>query len=204
MGPMPPLVSPKKVGDSEALNCSRLFWNTHAPPVARFRIPKNGLSVDALATPMVGCSFQVLRASRGRLMPVSQLSPVWKLPGKTEYTSTESFGSGVEKSGCSNESTWRPVVRLSCIVMALRQLKAPTRSGVSKLKEVTREFWTWASVSTPPSGLRESSGASWRFRSSVRTRLSPGDQVMLRPRSSGLGEIVSEGNWVLEVLSDRF
>jgi hypothetical protein len=48
--------------------------------VARFRTPKKGLCVDAFVMPMLGCSFQVDRKSSGRLMPVSQLSPVWKSP----------------------------------------------------------------------------------------------------------------------------
>ena len=72
-------------------------WITKLPLVRSFRIPK-GPEVR-LVTPIEGVSFQVLRKSRGRLMPVSQLSEVEKVPARVWSTATESVGSGVLSFG---------------------------------------------------------------------------------------------------------
>src|SRR5574338_1193171 len=199
---MPPPERKNSVGESVARNSIRFFWNTHAPAVLRLRTAKNWLWVDALATRMLGCSFQVERKSSGRLMPVFQLRPVWKSPAADRYTVTESKGSGVSRLGWRSESDWRPVSRMSCTVRTLVQLNVPTRTGVVKLSCMFRLSASCGTVSTVPSGCSISSGASRRLASTVREKVSDGDQVISRPRSSGFGEMASDGSWVVEVESE--
>src|SRR3954471_15148761 len=97
----------------------------------------NGPDVE-LATPTAGCSFHDPRKRTGRLMPVSQSIPVEKSPLKIRVTSSESLGSGVLGSGTLNRTESRPVLRSSLTLREFCQLKAPIRSGVSKLRAVTR------------------------------------------------------------------
>ena len=128
-------------------------------------------------------------------MPVSQSTELAKPPATVRFTVIESFGSAVVASGSRNDATCRPVESLSTTRTLLRQLNAPSRSGVSRLRADTRVLVLWAMLSSCPSGRVKNSfdGAVPLARSLVTLR--PGDQVMLRPKSSGLGEMVSDGGW---------
>src|SRR5574338_468259 len=202
---MPPPERKNSVGESVARNSIRFFWNTHAPAVLRLRTAKNWLWVDALATRMLGCSFQVERKSSGRLMPVFQLRPVWKSPAADRYTVTESKGSGVSRLGWRSESDWRPVSRMSCTVRTLVQLNVPTRTGVVKLSCMFRLSASCGTVSTVPSGCSISSDASWvvEVESESDCRRLPPREIVPQPkRLLKFTWLVT--SWVLSVGSSAF
>src|SRR5512135_2226017 len=88
---------PNSVGEADIPNVRRFPCTTNAPSVWAFRTAK--APEVALVMPSVGVSFQLLRASRGRLIPVSQLISVENLLASTWLKVTESVGSGVRSLG---------------------------------------------------------------------------------------------------------
>ncbi len=87
--------------------------------------------------------------------------------------------------------------------MEFCQLKLPMRIGVARLNAVFRVLPTCGTVSIVPLGcvISRLPAGVLAVRSLVRLRF--GDQVMFRPMSIGLGEIVRAGSSLDELPSDR-
>jgi hypothetical protein len=156
-----------------------------------------------LATPTTGWSFHDPRKRIGRLMPVSQSIPLSKSPRKVRLTVIESVGSGVLGSSTRKPAVSRWVRCSSVTWMEFCQLKAPNRSGVSKLKAVMRPLPVCSTVSTPPLASSLSRGSTGVLELVLLVKLSPGDQVMLDPSAMEAGEIVSAGSSCCTLPSER-
>ena len=126
----------------------RFPWVTQAPSVRWFLTAKGPEVV--LVMPTDGVSFQVLRNASGRLMPVSQLSSVEKLPADTPLRLIESVGSGVRSFGILTVVAEILVSSRSVMDTLFRQLKLAIRRGVSRLNDRTLVWGVCSTESTVP------------------------------------------------------
>src|SRR5712691_219788 len=196
-GPIPGK-NPNSVGADVTEKRNRLPCCTKLPPVLRFRTA-NACPASEFPIPSTGCSFHDPRKSTGRLIPVSQSIELWKSPVKNRVTVNESVGFGVDGSSTRNDTESRPVDVWSFTWIEFCQLKAPNRTGVSKLSAVIRLLPVWAIVSSTPPGSTCTNPGSAVLEVVLLVKLSPGDQVTLDPIAIGTGESVNAGRscWTL-------